>query len=270
MEHLDFRKTSIGGIKPNPKLLGLAVVEVNPTELCNRTCSFCPRYDSTVYPNKNLNMTVETAKTLDSQLKLNGFKGYICIAGYGEPLLNPHILKIIETLSDHFIELITNADPILSGKHNIQSIVDAGVDRIMFSDYDSNEKLEEIAKEWPMVRIRKFIDDGLDHYEDYGFNNRAGAMFSIEKPLLRPCYIPSYKTMIDWNGNMLLCSHDWSKQTIFGNINETDISKIWNSDNFISMRKELIAGNRHLFKACSKCNVKGDIMGQEYAELWTK
>lgn len=270
MEHIDFRKSSIANIPRNDRLLGLAVVEINPTELCNRTCSFCPRSDASVYPNRNLNMARSTAERLNSQLKANGFQGYICIAGYGEPLLNPNILNIITALSEHSIELITNADPILKGKHDIQALIDAGVNRIMISDYDSNPELDKLAAEWPVIRIRRFVDDGLDHYEEYGFNNRAGSMFGISEPVTRPCYIPAYKTMIDWNGDVLLCSHNWSKDISFGNIKISDISEIWNSMKFVDMRKELIVGNRSLYDACSKCNVKGDIMGREYAELWTK
>lgn len=264
IKHLDFRKQSISGVARNDALLGLAIVEINPTELCNRTCSFCPRSDT--YPNRNLNMSVDTAILLDQQLKQFNFGGYVCVAGYGEPLLNPNIIDVILALSDHTIELITNADPILKNKHNIETLISSGVDRILISDYDSNPQLKQLENE--KVRIRRYIDDGLDHFEEYGFNNRAGAMFSIASPIVRPCYIPSYKVMIDWDGTVLLCSHNWQKNISFGNIHEADISSIWNSDKFVSARRELIAGNRAALSACANCSVLGNIMGEEYAKLW--
>ena len=31
-------------------------VDLNPTELCNRRCVFCPRKDDTFYPNQNLHV----------------------------------------------------------------------------------------------------------------------------------------------------------------------------------------------------------------------
>jgi radical SAM protein with 4Fe4S-binding SPASM domain len=270
MNHIEFRRSSIANIKPNKKLLGLAVVEINPTELCNRKCSFCPRHDSSIYPNRNLNMHVDTVKLLNAQLKANAFEGYICIAGYGEPLLNPNIKSIIQSLSDYSLELITNADPILNGKHDIDELVSLGVNRVMISDYDSNPLLKDLEMIHSSVRIREFIDDGEDHYEEYGFNNRAGSLFTIDSPVQRPCYIPSYKILVDWNGDVLLCSHDWSKRHMFGNIHYSDISEIWMSPEFMKMRIELIHGNRHLFEACKGCNVKGNIMGKEYADLWSK
>jgi 2-iminoacetate synthase ThiH len=36
----------------NP-LDSILTVEINTTELCNRTCVFCPRNDPEVYPNRN-------------------------------------------------------------------------------------------------------------------------------------------------------------------------------------------------------------------------
>lgn len=268
MNHLKFREESITNIAPNPALLGLVVLEISPTDLCNRTCSFCPRHDASIYPNQNLNMSVETARLLSSQLKDNNFAGYICIAGYGEPLLNPRINEVISELNYHYLELITNADPILKGKYNIPDLMGAGISRVLISDYDNNPELLALASVYPNVRVRHYIDDGKDHYADYSFSNRAGALWSIDKPIQRPCYIPSYKAMVEWNGDVLLCSHDWSKKTVFGNIHEQDISTIWMSDSFATMRRELFSGNRYKFDACSKCTVRGDIMGKKYADYW--
>ena len=268
MNHLEFRKSSIAGIDPNPKLLGLAVVEINPTELCNRTCSFCPRHDPAVYPNRNLNMSIDTAQLLSEQLFTNHYEGYVCVAGYGEPLLNPNIKPIISKMQPHFVELITNADPILKGKHGVDELFAAGVGRILISDYDSNPIFTEMEKLYSNLKVRRYVDDGMDHYAEYGFNNRAGAMFPIDRPASRPCYIPSYKVMVDWNGDVLLCSHDWSKSRIFGNIHKQNISDIWMSKEFISLRIELSRGNRHLYESCSKCSVMGNIMGRQYAEYF--
>lgn len=262
------RRQSISGVDLNPLLRGLVVVEINPTELCNRTCSFCPRVDGAIYPNRNLNMSIDTATVLRQQLIANGFKGYVCVAGFGEPLLNPHIREIIRTLAPLTIELITNGDALIKGKFSVDDLLDCGVDRILISDYDNNPEFDKLASQHPQVRVRRYIDDGGDHYKEYGFNNRAGSMYDVTQPINRPCYIPSYKTIIDWNGEVLLCAPDWSKTTKYGNILEQDISNIWLSDEFVKRRIELIKGNRHLYGACSKCDVLGNIMGKQYADLF--
>ena len=95
-EHLDYRKKRYHKADiENNLLLGLSTVEINPTELCNRVCSFCPRSNPDVYPNRKLNMSVDTASTLAEQLVDANFNGDIHITGFGEPTLNPDILKIM-------------------------------------------------------------------------------------------------------------------------------------------------------------------------------
>jgi uncharacterized Fe-S cluster-containing radical SAM superfamily enzyme len=128
-EHQRLRAARLAKVSiENPKLLGLATVEINPTELCNRTCSFCPRHDPEVYPNRKLHMTVETASLLSDQLHLDGFNGEIHVTGYGEPLLNPDILELIKTFSHRFhVEMITNGDRLSSGLVTVEQLHEAGL-----------------------------------------------------------------------------------------------------------------------------------------------
>ena len=37
-------------------------IDLNPTELCNRKCIFCPRVDEDEYPNQALHISLETVK----------------------------------------------------------------------------------------------------------------------------------------------------------------------------------------------------------------
>ena len=67
------------------------LVEINPTELCNRTCSFCPRHNPEIYPNRNLHMSLDTVSVLVEQLKAANYSGEINITGFGEPFLNKQI-----------------------------------------------------------------------------------------------------------------------------------------------------------------------------------
>ena len=32
-----------------------------------------------------------------------------------------------------------------------------------------------------------------------------------------PCYYPSYTFFLDYNGDVLMCPHDWGKKRILGN-----------------------------------------------------
>ena len=72
----------------------ILTVEINTTELCNRTCVFCPRHDPAIFPNRNLHLTVKGAQTIAEELGENGFNGKISFSGFGENLLNPNLSLI--------------------------------------------------------------------------------------------------------------------------------------------------------------------------------
>ena len=44
-------------------------IDINPTELCNRTCEFCPRFDPKIYPNQNLHMDIDIANKIREELE---------------------------------------------------------------------------------------------------------------------------------------------------------------------------------------------------------
>jgi len=274
-DHFDFRNDRYSKIdKTNEKLLGLAIVEINPTELCNRTCSFCPRSDPSVYPNRNLNMTTGTAQLLVDQLLAAGFSGDIHVTGYGEPLLNPDILDIIKIFSQHFyVEIITNGDRLTNNHYTHEQLYHAGLNFLIVDCYDGDDQYDNFRKilsdSCVPYRIRKHYDNGnTDLIQIYNFNNRGGML--SKKSINRPCWLPFYKAFIDWNGDLGLCCNDWARKQIFGNIKQKTISKMWMSKQFIDIRKNLANGDRYKIKSCENCNTKGTLQGKESVEVWKK
>lgn len=273
-DHIDFRNSRYFKIdKENPKLLGLSTIEINPTELCNRQCSFCPRHDPAVYPNRNLNMTIETAKVLVEQLKSLDFNGDIHLTGFGEPTLNPNIVDLIRIFShDFFTEIITNGDRLLNAKLTHQEFTEAGLCSLIVDCYDDEtqfEKMCDLLKDCKTpYRIREHYDTGEEKLISiYNFTNRAGMLY--KETNANPCYLPFYKTFIDWNGDVRICCNDWAReQPSFGNIHKKNISDIWMSEEFIQARKELLQGNRHNLPACKNCNINGMQQGKQSVEIW--
>jgi radical SAM protein with 4Fe4S-binding SPASM domain len=72
---------------------------------------------------------------------------------------------------------------------------------------------------------------------------------------------------MDYQGDVLMCSHDWGKKAIAGNLNEDEFIDIWSGLRFSRWRKLLLAGNRRI-SPCDVCNVEGTRMGSEHAEAW--
>jgi MoaA/NifB/PqqE/SkfB family radical SAM enzyme len=273
-DHLAFRDQRYKKLdKSNPKLLGLSVVEINPTELCNRTCSFCPRSDPEIYPNSNFNMTVETVKILKDQLASAGYRGDVHITGYGEPLLNNDILEIISVLSKSFhTELITNGDRLVKGAITHKQLKFSGLNLLIVDCYDGPNHVKtmyELLKNCNIpFRIRDHHDDGTEKLIGlYNFNNRGG-IFS-PKETFRPCWLPFYKAFVDWNGNVGLCCNDWArKQKSFGNIHKRSFDEIWMSDEFSLVRSKLEKGLRKQLPACQNCDTNGTMQGYESVAVW--
>jgi len=275
-DHINFRNSRYFKIdKTNVRLLGLTTVEINPTELCNRTCSFCPRHDAELYSNRNLNMSIETAELICSQLKSVNFKGDIHITGFGEPLLNPNILELVKIFSSNFYtELITNGDRLLNQFYTHKQITDAGLNFLIVDCYDGDTQylnIKNLLDDCTIpYRIRNHHDTGQTNLiEIYNFNNRGG-LLSNNFLLQKPCWLPFYKLFIDWNGDALLCCNDWSRNQILDNIYNTSIDKIWMSQKVLEIRKELELGNRHKMPACANCNTNGTLQGHDSVEIWKK
>lgn len=273
-DHLKFRDLRYKRLdKSNPRLLGLSTIEINPTELCNRTCSFCPRSDPKVYPNRNLNMAVDTVRVLRDQLLDADYRGDIHITGYGEPLLNPDILSIIDVLSKDFhTELITNGDRLLKGTVTHEQLKNAGLDLLIVDCYDGPEHVKSMNQllencQVP-YRIRDHYDDGTEKLvELYNFNNRGGIV--SPKETYRPCWLPFYKAFVDWNGDVGLCCNDWArKQQPFGNLHEQNFDAIWMSNDFVEVRKKLEKGLRKELPACAGCDTNGTMQGYESVAAW--
>ena len=108
----------------------ILTVEVNTTELCNRTCVFCPRHDPAVFPNRNLHLTVKGAQTIAEELADNQYQGKISFSGFGENLLNPNFREIVKEFHFHLptatLECNTNGDRLT--KDYIRDLYRAGLD----------------------------------------------------------------------------------------------------------------------------------------------
>jgi MoaA/NifB/PqqE/SkfB family radical SAM enzyme len=264
----------------NDPFMGLTAIEINPTELCNRTCSFCPRVDPEVYPNRNLHMTEETITNLVNDLKKNNYKARIVFSGFGEPSLNKNILKLISiarTATDD-VQMYTNGDKILDDSwYSLDKFIDAGLTSIFLDVYDSYEqhkrwekKIEPFKNRIPIHLSAKY------NFKISLFTNRSGTVKTKgirQGALNKPCYIPHTKAFVDWDGELLLCCNDWARAAgSFGNINLIPFSQLWMSKKLCDVRKLLMDDDRVLAgNPCDKCDASGNQKAKKWVEsTWGK
>ncbi len=252
-------------------------IDINPTELCNRKCEFCPRKDSSEYPNQNLNMAIELGKKIADELREYKYHGGVIFSGYGEPLLHNDIVKLVGVFGkDIHTELITNGDKL--NESLLRELFEAGLDVILISMYDGPHQVDYfkemltqagLKEEQYVLRDRWYSID-----EDYGvkLTNRAGVVkegHQSNPDQERPCYYTHYSLQVDWNGDVMLCVQDFNKKIKFGNLYSQSLLEIWKSGNMSRYRKILGRGHRIMYP-CDRCNVNGTLHGKNHAEVWNE
>lgn len=246
----------------------LSSVELNLIDICNRTCTFCPR--GAGFENTKNQMSHTTIDSIAASLRDIDYKGTITLAGFGEPLLHKKIINYVQTLKNSVqfkqIKLITNGDYLTPD--TADGLVKSGINCIKVSMYDEDmtEYFESFLQQYDIERIYKHYYDGLP--EDVEVNRND--MWKKAKPLLikKACYLPFYKMFVNWNGDVGLCSNDWNVSRVFGNVNMHRIEEIWESSYFNSYRK-MLAANSRAASPCLSCNVNGQVLGKESFEYYT-
>ena len=66
-------------------------IELSLIDVCNRSCSFCPKSDETIAPNTYQKMTMTLVDKLVRDLKIN--LKVLCLCGSSEPMLIKNILN---------------------------------------------------------------------------------------------------------------------------------------------------------------------------------
>jgi len=251
-------------------------IDINPTELCNRTCVFCPRHDPKEYPNQNLHMDIDTAHKIREELEKLNWNGSINICGNGEPLLHKDIVGLVGALGDKIhVEITTNGDFLTVDL--IKDFYKNHLNYIVVSMYDGPEQIEHfnnlfsksgIDEDLYILRDRWYGED-----EEYGLilTNRVGSLdFNKKVKVGKQCFYMHYSLQMDWNGDILSCCHDlYAKTRTFGNVNNKTLLEIWNSSMWNKSRKLLGEGKR-IESPCNNCNAGGTLHGHNHYSEWNK
>ncbi len=252
-------------------------IELSLIDSCNRKCVFCPKSDSSVAPDTHQKMTMKLINKLTEELKRINYKGSTVLCGYGEPMLHKDIYSICRKLAEaSFVEIITNGDTLT--KETIRKLYDSNVNKLLISLYDGPEQVSkfttmadaaQVPKDFVILRNRWF-----DEKKDYGLKltNRAGTIKVGKQDSVETfshCFYPSYSVLIDWNGDVFLCSQDWQRRRTMGNIMLENLFEIWTGKVISKYRKDLLNGKR-CNSPCTECNAEGTVLGHKHADAWRK
>ena len=252
-------------------------IEISIIDACNRTCSFCPKSDDTIAPNTYQRMEMPLINKLCSDLKKIKFTGYFCLSGYGEPTLHKNIFNIIDELSSVGpVEIVTNGDTL-----SVQSLIkfyQSKLGKLLVSLYDGEHQLEKFNS---MIKESGIPSDFVilrntwyNENDDFGLllTNRSGTVNYGQQPKVnknKACFYPSYTALIDWNGDVFLCPHDWQRRISMGNLMQKAFIDIWNGSLINKYRRNLLCGKRNSLP-CSDCNANGTVHGFKHSKVWMK
>lgn len=213
----------------------------------------------------------------------------------GEPLLNPHIVKMVSYAKRKGIRdvaFLTNGERL--NPKLIEELVNAGLDWISIS-FDGMEKIynkirkpaifeetiekikyirfyrEKINKKKPLIRIQSVHSaiqgkelEFLKLWECIAdrVNFIADQKRSIDQKDYRhdPYYIcPSLwqRMCISWDGKVVQCYGDYMEGNILGNVKERSLKEIWHDKPFNELRKLMKKGKRLVTKPCKTCSDGG-------------
>ncbi len=250
-------------------------IELSLIDVCNRSCVFCPKSDSSIAPDTYQKMSRSLIDKLYKDLKKIGYKGSIALCGYGEPLLHKDIEYITKKLSKvSNVEIVTNGDPLNS--KILKKLYDSKAGRCLISMYDGPEQIEKFKK---IIKDSKVPEDFVilrdrwyDGTQNFGvkLTNRTGTVKignQLGNSVHSICYYPSYQFLIDWNGDVFLCPQDWQRRQAMGNMMQEEIFEIWTSKIMKKYRLDLLNGKR-INEPCKSCNAQGTLLGVNHAKIW--
>lgn len=113
------------------KVAGLPFfVQLEPTNRCNLHCSLCITGSNRLKrPKRDMNFQefVQVINQFEASLV------YLALYNLGEPLLNPHLYKMVEYAKSKniFVRLSTNAD--FEDSRHIKNIINSGIDELIIS-----------------------------------------------------------------------------------------------------------------------------------------
>ena len=268
-----------------------SLLEFNIFGACNRSCAFCPVSDTSFYKNVYQGIELKLYEKILLELKEVSYSGTILFSAFSEPLLNKKIYLMIEMTKNYLqsskIEIVSNGDVIIKNNKTLKKLFDSGLDVLSISIYDGEKEFKYFEK---LIKSSKIQNNKIilrRRYKlggNYGitFSNRAGLVntnkFISENeekidmsnlPLNKNCFYPFYQMVVDYNGDVLMCAHDWKKESIIGTVKEQNIIEIWSS-NIIKQSRSILSKDKRTFKPCINCNVQGDIMGHINFMAWQK
>lgn len=233
-------------------------IEVEINHHCNKACSYCP--NSLSKRKETGHFSDELFELLLSQLQDINYKGRVSFHFYNEPLLSPNLEEYVyltkNKLPETYIDIFTNGT--LLTEKRFRKLIEAGVDKFTVTKHENSKRyvFDETYKNLS-DEDKKAVK--YQQHEKLIFTNRGGILDGVgfhkkDPPFALPCFIPMSSLVVTVDGNIIPCYEDFDQKNEMGNIKDTHIKDIWNSEGYRHFRNSLKEGRRAMFDVCKTCN----------------
>jgi GTP 3',8-cyclase len=233
------------------KLCPIASVAIEVSQHCNRRCGYCP---VSFAPKPIEYMDRELFDEIIRQLEEMRYDGKIKYHFYNEPLLHKDLETLVAHAGLHLPRarsiIYTNGDAL--SEQRARSLFAAGVRQIIVTDHGGRvpTAFVQAARSRLQFRWSKVIVRTINR-STFLFN-RGGILDLARTRRFSYCAYPSYEVVIDIRGNVLMCCNDFYGAHAFGNVLQTELLQIWESEPMSRLRKELLQGVFRL-PMCRNC-----------------
>lgn len=242
-----------------PKLLHL---DLETSSICNFNCKMCPR------PKENGEMSQGDIKRIIEQFADQGGET-IKLFWRGEPFADkrmPHLLEYA-----NFVGLRTMINTNGSDPHGIYKDCLPHIDWISFSIDEQHNNYNAQT----MQRVTLAASEGIyAEVQATKYNKECAEIceineipYKVDKPTKRSesdddsdvlkgerkyCGHPSWRLIVSWSGDCILCCVDWKLENKVGNIYESSLEQVFYGEKATELREEL-KENIYKTNICKNC-----------------
>ncbi len=135
---------------------------------------------------------------------------------------------------------------------------------------DNSEPLDRALRQWRRKGVPTLVHrlsnrgGALQSYEDYFLQaERLPAHRRLFRALVRRvvpvCPYPFFQASVQYNGQQLICTHDWNRQVVLGDVSRDGLAGVWNGEAANHVRRLWIEGRQDEIPTCRQCSVYRDL-----------
>lgn len=270
-------------------------LQIEPTSICNYRCVFCYQTDNVFTQRKNGfmgHMTFETFRQIVDRAE--GNIEFISLASRGEPLLCPEIEEMLAYTRGKFLNLKMNTNASMLDERKAHAILQSGIQTLVFSADAAQEplysqlrvngKLERVLsniKQFQKLKETQYSNSkiitrvsgvkfderqNLDDMEQYwgelvdqvafvNYNPWENVYDSSPTEVQKPCSDLWRRMFVWWDGKVNPCDVDYRSTLAVGSIADSDLSSLWRSPAYESLRGSHLEHSRSQVTPCDRCTV---------------